>query len=175
MKRTFIVYWTIGLLALNAGNSIAKIPSTEVNPNSLNPIPASEILIRKTLWREIDFLVKPNKPFFSYQAEITRFIIDGVESGELTPYKDDRFEDPMTEEEFFENLKVPAKDAPALITEDDTWGATEEDTWGTTEEEDRDEEEEEAYFAPNEVSTLEIMEDWIFDKVRSQQYYDIAT
>ncbi len=31
------------------------------------------------------------------------------------------------------------------------------------------------YFAPNEISILEIMEDWIFDKVRSVQVHDIQS
>ncbi|MEL7062509.1 MAG: gliding motility protein GldN [Bacteroidota bacterium] len=167
MKRTFLI--CLGFLgaALAPSVTLAKIPSTAVNPNSLKPIPESEILMRKKVWREIDFLVKPNKPFFAYQKEITKSIIEGVQAGQLTPYKDEEFLDPMTQGEFLENLKLPEGDAQTFTADDD-------DDWGEdSPQKDGPKEEASDSFLPNEVSIIEIMEHWIFDKVRSQQDYDI--
>ncbi|XWN35499.1 MAG: gliding motility protein GldN [Roseivirga sp.] len=123
--------------------------------------------MRKRIWREIDFLVKPNKPFFTYQKEITKSIIEGVQAGQLTPYKDEEFQESMTPEEFLENLKLPEGDAQTFTADDDDdWG-------GDNPQEGHTKEEASDSFLPNEVSIIEIMEDWIFDKVRSKQYYDI--
>ncbi len=150
----------------------ADNPYEKFNPNSVNPIPESHILIRKRIWREIYLKEKQNKPFFTRNREITKIIIDGVKQGLLTPYKDEAFAKEMTKEEFFENLKIPGDDSPH--TEEKALGFTDDDGWGSSKK-GISVDGPSDYFLPNEVSILEVMEDWIFDKVRSEQVYDIQS
>lgn len=140
------------------------------NPNSLHPIPYADILMKKRVWSQINLKEKRNRPIFSHKKELTKFIIEGVEAGLLTPYNDEAFESPMSKAEFFEKLKLPETD-DASEGEQDLGFA--DDSWGDdTQAKEGQKQEEADYFLPNEVSILEIMEDLIFDKVRSVQVYD---
>jgi len=129
--------------------------------------------MKRRVWRHIDLREKQNKPFFPQKKDLTNFIIEGVKEGLLTPYSDEAFASPMTKEEFSENLKLPEADDPSGegksfdFTED--WGN--EAQKGETHKKGQVSE----HFLPSEVSILELMEDRIFDKVRSVQVHDIQS
>jgi gliding motility associated protien GldN len=188
MKRIVWLFVSFVGLSLNlsaqttdeqpAGEGAAETnPYGEVyNPNSVTPIPESHILIRNRIWRHIDLKEKLNKPLFPHKGEITGFIMEGVEGGFLTPYSDEDFQQPMTKKEFFENLKLPEGD-DQLSEEEKALGFGSDDDWNDGNQGSALPKAEKTaeYFLPKQVSILEIMEDWIFDKVRSQQVYDIQS
>ena len=176
MKRVALLFVSLLGLTLSATAVFAKAPATDsppidCNPNSLHPIPYADILTKKRLWRLIDLKEKQNKPFFSHKKEMTRFIIEGVEAGLLTPYSDEDFANPVTKEEFFDKLKLP--EAGDLSAGDKALGFTDDDDWGDDKAPKKGEVAE--YFLPTEITLLELMEDVIFDKVRSRLVHDIQS
>lgn len=177
MKRVALLFLSLLGLTLSFTEVFAEEVDADshhlgYNPNSLYPIPDSDILIKNRIWRHIDLKEKSNKPFFPHRKEITRFIIEGVEAGLLTPYSDEAFANPMTKEEFFDKLKLPEADvsSEALgFTDDDDWGDHAQGASATKKEKQSE------YFLSSEISILELMEDKIFDKVKSVQVYDIQS
>ncbi len=161
-----------------------------VNPLSLRPVHESNVMKRITVWRRIDLKEKQNEPLFARGAEITKHLIDGVKAGVLEPYDGDSVVTKITLEEFtkrltkkFETAGLSKEEADAGFTaggDDDGWGgggdATKKDDKATSQ-----------TSAPkpaaanlegyelfaNDLYVVEIKEDWIFDKQRSRQYFDI--
>lgn len=163
---------------LDAEQEQTNNPYLEYNRNSINPIPEPNILFRKRVWREIYLKERKNKPFFSREKEITKLIIEGVKEGALTPYTDEKLTTPMTKEQFLENLSLPHQDT--LSEHEKALGFTEDTGWDAkkdvkADDKDKPKEKEAEYFLPNEVTTLEIMEDVIFHKVHATFVYDIQT
>jgi gliding motility associated protien GldN len=149
-----------------------KNPYLKVNPNSLNPIPQAHIMFRRRVWREMYLREKQNKPFFSRGKEITKLIIDGVKEGILMPYVDDSLTTQMPINQFWENLSLPKEEG--LSAEEKALGFTDDIGWGDKQVR-ADITKEEEQFMPNEITTLELMEDVIFDKVSSRLMYDILS
>jgi hypothetical protein len=149
------------------------------NENSVRPIQESEIMYRRRVWRRMDLREKMNQPFFAFNSEITKIIIDAVKDGRLFPYKSDSLNRRMTKEEFLDNLRIPAYGAPTLTEEERAMGFTEEsnNNWGGggwgDEDEKAGDSSRDFFFLPRQVTILEIMEDFIFDKRRSRAYWDI--
>ncbi len=180
MKRVVLLsmgFWglSFGFTTVCAGEPGADGPHVVHNPHSLYPIPEEDILIKNRIWRHIDLKEKSNKPFFPHNKEITKVIIEGIEAGLLTAYSDEAFTKSMTKEEFFEKLKLPEVDL--LSEEEKALGLTDDDDWHDKAPKKSAAKEEKLpdYFLPNQVSHLELMEDWIFDKVRSVQVYDVQS
>ncbi len=160
------------------------------NDNSVRPIPKYEQLYKKRVWRRMDLNEKQNKPFFAFNNEITKILIQEVKKGTLQPYVNDSLITKMSMEVFLEQIKVPGfeeeeddgfgdgfgddgfgDDGFGDDSGDDGFGA---DPFG----DEGGEEEEEAIsdeFLPTQITLLEIMEDIIFDKRRSLVYYDIQS
>mmetsp|Transcript_10277 Transcript_10277/g.23740 ORF Transcript_10277/g.23740 Transcript_10277/m.23740 type:complete len:285 (+) Transcript_10277:3795-4649(+) len=164
----------LGLVAVYAAELGTGGPYVAHNPHSLHPIPEEDILIKTRIWRHIDLREKSNKPFFPCNNEITKIIIEGVKAGLLTAYSDEDFTKPITKETFFEKLKLPEAGS---VSEEEALGFSDDDDWqGSTREASTTQEKRlPDYFLPSQISTLELMEDWIFDKVRSLQLYDIQS
>lgn len=175
-----------------------KQASAEANP-SARPIPPSDVLFKKTIWRALDLREKQNQPMFSTGHEISKIIVDAVKRGELQAYTSDSVTTPMTAAEFSANLTPPSgvigpeqgiPGAPARKTKriqkkDDWTGET------ITVEVYEDDGSEVAGSAvggsgsvgmesmgelfPSQLYKLELKEDVIFDKKRSRLYHDIQT
>jgi gliding motility associated protien GldN len=62
--------------------------STGYNPLSTLNMHKSRIMYRMRTTRVIDFNEKCNQPFFNKGSEFTRFILDGLKSGELIGFND---------------------------------------------------------------------------------------
>lgn len=170
--------------------TLAQERSTTAASNPSNrPIPESDIMFSKTVWRAIDLREKKNRPMFSQNREITKVIIEAVKRGELQAYKNDSLTTPLTLQEFNQKLTIP-DEGGGLTEAEKAAGLTEEvdDGWGTpvkkapantnftpagapttppapiTNE----------YF-PKQLYQLELKEDVIFDKKRSRMYHDIKS
>lgn len=194
MKR----FWIIGTLALFMAVSspvVAQEKSMEYNENSVRPIRESDILLKKRVWRRIDLKEKQNKPFFAFNNEISKILMEAVKAGVLTPYANDSLKTRMSRETFLENLQMPNTEV-ALTEEEKAMGFTEEtnsgwDTnsgWGdngnannkatannatSTDGTGAAATDEANEFLPRQITVLELMEDMIFDKRRSRLYWDV--
>lgn len=174
-----------------------------LNPLSLRPVHDSNIAKKVTLWRRVDLREKQNQPLFAYDNEITKFLIEGVKSGILDAYSDETLKERLTLDEFnerqfkqFEGGGLSQAELDAGFgseTQDDGWGggnAGTDDGWGdgsnTAAPQDNSQNgtpapstaqaaENGYYMFPQDFYILEIKEDWIFDRQRSRQYYDIQT
>lgn len=166
--------FSVGAMAQQVANTTSSNPSAR-------PIPESDILFKKTVWRKIDLREKQNKPMFSENREITKIIINAVKSGELTPYKSDSVNTPLTREEFIANM-TPKQTEGGLSEaeiaagfgeveeEEDAWGDALGSDAGTTEAAPVSNE-----FFAKQLYLLEVKENAVFDKKRSRMYHDIQT
>ncbi|WP_341227170.1 gliding motility protein GldN [uncultured Arcticibacterium sp.] len=174
-----------------------------MNPLSLRPIHESNVAYKVGLWRRVDLREKQNQPLFANNNEITKYLIEGVKSGILDAYSDDQLEERLTLNEFnermfkrFEGGGLSQEELDAGFGTDDAgtddgWGESTtggtDDGWGeetTTEDNSQDgtvaaastQAPSDGYeMFPNEFYLLELKEDWIFDRQRSRQYFDIQT
>ncbi len=171
----------------SANGGANQQPSTTVTSGSpsARPIPETDLMYKKVVWRGLDLREKQNKPMFSVNKEITKVIIDAVKRGELIPYKNDSLVTPLSNVDFSVKLTKPDEagdamseeekkifgDAPAAAEEDDVFAklnnkgkkgaATAAPTANLNE------------FFPKELYQLEMKENIVFDKKRSRMYYDI--
>lgn len=173
------------------------------NPDSVRPIDESNIMWKQRLWRRMDLNEKQNQPFFSKGNEITKYLMEWVQSGVLQPYKNDSLKTKITKEDFIKNLVMEnvgnenalsdAEKAAGFGTEaggttagaDDGWGDPKPKTPATagTKPAANDgfsnptptsTDLNNLYYA-KQLSILELREDAIFDKQRSRLYYDIQS
>jgi gliding motility associated protien GldN len=162
-----IVFASLLLCGVNV-SSYAQESASGYNPNSVYPIHDSNIMWKKRVWRRMDLNEKANRPFFAYNNEITKIIIEATKAGLIFPYENDSLKTRMSKEKFLENLidprTIPVDDDDfGFDSGDDGWGANNEEKVSTGP----------AEFFPNQITVMEIMEDMIFDKNRSRLYYDI--
>ena len=175
MKKAFIYSLVIALVAIFTVESFAQEERLTYNENSVYPIPYSNQMYKRTVWRRMDLKEKQNRPFFSTSNEITRIIIQAVNDGLIYAYVDDSLNKRMSKEQFLENLKIPTDEeddfgADAGFGEDSGgWGDS---GWG----------DEEAnagpsiqYYDATQLNIMRIKEDMIFDKIRSRLYWDIQS
>ncbi|MGK0139355.1 MAG: hypothetical protein ACI9DJ_002814 [Algoriphagus sp.] len=174
-----------------------------LNPLSLRPVHESNVAYKVGLWRRVDLREKQNQPLFANNNEITKHLIEGVKSGILDAYAEENLEDRLTLDEFnermfkrFEGGSLSQDEIDAGFgseeeddsgwgedtSTDDGWGensATEDNTQNgnlaaTTETATSPLDGGYEMF-PSEFYILELKEDWIFDRQRSRQYFDIQT
>lgn len=186
----------LGIALITSQFAVAQEKTNnQLNPLSVRPIHEGNVAYKTTLWRKIDLREKMNQPLFAKGSEITKHLIDAVKAGLLDAYTTDSLTTKLTLEQFSERLQMKEEggglsqeekdagfsDAPGG---DDGWGGggnagaantaagdstgngfggPSNITSGATE-----------YF-PSQLTTLELKEDWIFDKQRSRQYFDIQS
>ncbi|MFM6913924.1 MAG: gliding motility protein GldN [Aquirufa sp.] len=198
MKLKHIMLVGICLMSFGAW---AQETSVNPNPNSAHPIDEADIQYRAQIWRRMDLNEKINQPFFAENNQISKFLIDGVKAGLLTPYSNDSLNTKLSLEQFLDRLKRKgvlenggltaeeiaagfggdAKPAAAPAT-----GGGADDGWGTKKTETSNAEKPAAddfdkgpivagveYYIPKQLSILEIKEDAIIDRKRSRLYFDI--
>jgi Gliding motility associated protein GldN len=175
-----------------SASSIAQEKSDNgINPLSLRPVHESNVMKRITVWRRLDLKEKQNEPLFARGAEITKHLIDGVKAGVLEPYDSDSVSTKITLEEFTKRLTKKFESAGLSKEEQDAGfkAAGEDDGWGgggDATKKDKETSQTSAKPAPtasadgyelfaNDLYIVEIKEDWIFDKQRSRQYFDIQS
>ncbi|RDC66002.1 type IX secretion system ring subunit PorN/GldN [Adhaeribacter pallidiroseus] len=172
--------------ATNGGAGVE--PSTTVTSNiaSARPIPETDLMYKKVVWRGLDLREKQNKPMFSVNKEITKVIIDAVKRGELVAYKNDSMSTPLSGNDFSVKLTKPDEAGDAMSEEEKKiFGnapAAEEDVFAKLNNKGKKGATKAAAaapvanlneFFPKELYQLEMKENIVFDKKRSRMYYDI--
>lgn len=234
MRKQFVLGFVAALASAPFCVSAQEKADSTSNSFSARPIPDSDILMKRTLWRRVDLKEKQNTPMFSINNEITRYLLDAAKAGLLDAYVNDSCRTLLNDESLRKNLLVPNQAAglsaeelaagfgqpqddnwggggqksAATTSQDDGWGAPaqakeeEDDGWGAPKKKTtapknetlaavdvtdstskaKDDWNQEATaaatedeFFPNQLSLLELKEDWIFDKKRSRLYFDIQT
>ena len=172
--------------------TLAQERSTTATSNpSARPIPESDVMFKKVVWRAIDLREKKNLPMFSQNREITKVIIDAVKRGELQAYKNDSLATPLTLQEFNQNLTIPDQSG-GLTEAEKAAGFTEQtvdDGWGTPAPKKAPPANSNVTpagapvipntngfeFFPKQIHQLELKEEVVFDKKRSRMYHDIKS
>ncbi|MDI9356095.1 MAG: gliding motility protein GldN [Chitinophagaceae bacterium] len=140
--------------------------SNGYNPNSIAPIHESQQMFKKTLWFRIDLQEKQNLPFYAYNSELPKLIIESVKSGFLVAYEaNDSLNRRMTKERFLEGLKLPVL----------TSSTEPEDTQNGFGDKNSNESSISNEYLYKDFSIIELKEDLIFDKNRSRMYHDLIS
>jgi gliding motility associated protien GldN len=156
--------------------------TTNGNP-SVRPTPEGDIMFKRTLWRVVNLKEKQNKPMFALNHEISRLIIDAVKSGELPAYKNDSLTKLITVPEFQTNLQkqatLSAEELESIDQARREWVEME----NLKKKQNRNYQVQPfneasvsggiADYLPSEIDKMELKENVIFDKKRSQLKYDI--
>ena len=173
-------------LTLSVAASAQEQATTASSNGSYRPIPNSDIMFRKTIWRAIDLREKQNKPMFAEGKEISRVIIEAVKRGELQAYKNDSLTSTFSSKEVLGNMSY-AEASAGLSDEERAAGFSEDtgDNWGTPAPRGRNGRAAAAPAKPaappsyeyryKDLYQMEMKEDMIFDKKRSRMYHDIKT
>jgi hypothetical protein len=198
MKLKHILLVGICLMSFGAW---AQETSLNPNPNSAHPIDEADIQYRAQIWRRMDLNEKINQPFFAENNQISKFLIEGVKAGLLTPYSNDSLNTKLSLEQFLDRLKLKGKLENGGLTAEEiaagfggdakpaaapATGGGSDDGWGTKKAETSKAEKPAAddfdkgpilagveYYIPKQLSILEIKEDAIIDRKRSRLYFDI--
>lgn len=193
---------SVGICLMSFG-AFAQETSLNPNPNSAHPIDEADIQYRAQIWRRMDLNEKINQPFFAENNQISKFLIDGVKAGLLTPYSNDSLNTKLSLEQFLDRLKLKGKLENGGLTAEEiaagfggdakpaaapATGGGADDGWGTKKAETSKAEKPAAddfdkgpivagveYYIPKQLSILEIKEDAIIDRKRSRLYFDIQS
>lgn len=114
------------------------------------PVREADLFWEKRIWRVLDIREKMNRPFSYPEAPFFSLMVDGVESGDLTPYGDEKF-----------TQKLTSQDLTNLLFSIDTTFVTNPDTY-----------EDEMTIVQNEINfedikRFRIKEIWFFDEESS--------
>ena len=114
------------------------------------PVREADLFWEKRIWRVLDIREKMNRPFSYPEAPFFALMVDGVESGDLTPYGDEKFTNKLT-----------SQDLTNLLFSIDTTFVTNPDTY-----------EDEMTIVQNEINfedikRFRIKEIWFFDEESS--------
>ncbi|GAA4378452.1 gliding motility protein GldN [Hymenobacter koreensis] len=179
-------------LTLSVSASAQEQATTASSNGSYRPIPNSDIMFRKTVWRAIDLREKQNKPMFSEGKEISRVIMEAVKRGELQAYKNDSLTSTYNPQEVSANMSY-AEASAGLSDEEKAAGFTQDDVaaddgWGAPAPKKGAKGKKAAApvkkappapvsyeYRYKDLYQMELKEDMIFDKKRSRMYHDIKT
>ena len=116
-------------LSLSLSASAQEQATTASSTGSHRPIPQSDQMFRKSIWRQVDLREKQNKPMFSEGKEISRVILEAVKRGELQAYKNDSLTSTFTPQEVSANMSY-ADEAVKLSDEEKAAGFSQADLGG---------------------------------------------
>ena len=138
MKSIHTLAALAAVLSLSLTASAQEQATTANSTGSRRPIPLSDQMFRKSIWRQVDLREKQNKPMFSEGKEISRIIIDAVKRGELQAYKNDSLTSTLNPQEVSGNMsfqdqkvELSAEEKAAGFSEKDLGGGSD-DGWGTS-------------------------------------------
>ena len=200
MKAIRSILAIAGGVAISLSAAAQEQATTASSSGSKRPIPTSDQMFRKTIWRSVDLREKQNKPMFSEGKEISRVIIEAVKRGELTPYRNDSLTSTYTPTEMSTNMSYADEGAKLSQAEidagfgvddlsgggggGDDWGSA--GGWGDTKKDKKGKDTKKAVAAAppkpasyeyraKDLYQINLKEDMIFDKKRSRMYHDIKT
>lgn len=116
-------------LSLSLTASAQEQATTASSTGSHRPIPPSDQMFRKSIWRQVDLREKQNKPMFSEGKEISRVILEAVKRGELQAYKNDSLTSTYTPTEVTSNMSY-ADETVKLSDEEKAAGFSQSDLGG---------------------------------------------
>ena len=116
-------------LTLSLSASAQEQATTASSTGSHRPIPPSDQMFRKSIWRQVDLREKQNKPMFSEGKEISRVILEAVKRGELQAYKNDSLTSTFNPQEISSNMSY-ADEAVKLSDEEKAAGFSQADLGG---------------------------------------------
>jgi len=138
MKSIHTLAALAAVLSLSLTASAQEQATTANSTGSRRPIPLSDQMFRKSIWRQVDLREKQNKPMFSEGKEISRVIIDAVRRGELQAYKNDSLTSTFNPQEVSGNMsyqdqkiELSAEEKAAGFSEKDLGGGSD-DGWGAS-------------------------------------------
>jgi len=174
MKKVSYVTLLLILIGFTSDLKAQEAENTDDGYNewSAKHIHESDIMYKQEIWRRMDSREPMNQPYYAFNNEITKLIVEAVKAGTLRPYWSDSLNREMSIDEFNERLIPPGTDEPgeaAPVEDLSGWGdagAVDTATAAPTGP---------INFLPREISVLEIKEDLIFDKKRSRMYTDIQS
>ena len=191
MKK-FVLIVLIGAFAVPSFAQLSELD--QYNPNSIEPIPRYEHLFKRRVWRTVDLKEKQNKGFFARGGELTAFILDAIQSGELSDiYVNDSLTTKMSKDDFTqklvyqEGLQIEAWEPGIEYYEGDqvkyngvVYTAIFDEITSVPSDTPDDWEEtpgvgDAVLFLPRQISKIRIMEDVIFDKRRSRLYHKVQS
>ena len=136
MKSIHTLAAVAAALSLSLTASAQEQATTANSTGSRRPIPLSDQMFRKSIWRQVDLREKQNKPMFSEGKEISRVIIEAVKRGELQAYKNDSLTSTFNPQEVSGNMsfqdqkvELSAEEKAAGFSEKDLGGGSD-DGWG---------------------------------------------
>ncbi len=161
-------------------------------------ISEDEQFYRIRVWRRIDLRDKQNKGFFARGKEVTKFILEGINSGEITEiYRTDDLVEKVTKDEFLGGIQKQAAQAVTAYDPNVTYEfgenvkASDGNTYSSIQPGNYGFEPSDPLnvgiywslvdptslsadlFNETEFAIIEVIEDVIFDKRRSRLFYDI--
>ena len=188
-------------LTLSVAASAQEQATTASSNGSYRPIPNSDIMFSKTIWRAVDLREKQNKPMFAENREISRVILEAVKRGELQAYRNDSLTTTFTPAEVVANYSYAEEtqgltdaEKAAGFTDadlgggDSGWGS--DDGWGASAKKPAKGAKGAKAVAATpppppapasyeyrykDLYQMELKEDMIFDKKRSRMYHDIKS
>jgi gliding motility associated protien GldN len=123
MTRYFKIPLVLSALTVSLAAHAQEQAAATATTGAVRPIPVSDQMFRKTIWRAIDLREKQNRPMFSDGKEISKVIIDAVKRGELQAYKNDSVTSTLNAKEVSANMSYPIE-APISVDGGDDWGGT---------------------------------------------------
>jgi gliding motility associated protien GldN len=138
------------------------------NPLSVRPVHTSDVMYQKTITRAVDLREKQNQSLYARNREITALIINAVQNGVIKAYTNDSLNQQLTIEAFNKKMESPAVASISTDTVDLylEYGENWREIVALMKEE--------KYMA-RDFYQLEIKEDVLFNKQKSQVVYDIQS
>ena len=125
MTRYFkVLPFTLAALTASVAARAQEQAAATVTTGAVRPIPVSDQMFRKTIWRAIDLREKQNRPMYSDGKEISRVIMDAVKRGELQAYRNDSVTSTFTKQEVVANMSYPLEAPISADGSGDDWGST---------------------------------------------------
>jgi len=200
MKRLVLISSLLVAGSLGSFAQEGTGSESSYNKYSTKNIHESDIMWKKEIIRAVDLREKQNLPLFAYNQEISRLLLEAVEEGVLTPYKNDSLAEGtvLTMDEFKTNLAIPGLTGGGDDESEDDWGGDSGDDWGDSGDDWGDSGDDwgddggsddsgdsagddaidlstAVFYEPRQLYQLEINENLLFDNQRSVLYYDIIS
>jgi len=154
------------MIALMGCSAVAAQAQNGYDTLSVRPVHSSDIMYKRTVIRAIDLRETQNKALYAKNRELSKYIVEAVKSGALTPYANDSLSRRMAMSEFLYNLSIPDANPP-IDTLDmfnqfgDDWRSQVPPPMNN-------------YYFASDLYQLEIKEEVLFDKQRSRMYNNIV-
>ncbi len=193
LKNSLLGFGLLGLVVCGYSQEVEE----QYNPNSIHPIAKYEQHFKKRTWYRIDLKERQNKGFFAKNAEISKFIIEMVQSGAIRDdqiYNNDSLASTMSKDEFMTRLEMNEAveydpyDPDAEYYEGDqvsfngtVYTSRFDENIGRTPLDYPDDWEADPQagkadlYLTSQISIMEIAEDQIFDKRRGRLYHDVQS